>query len=145
MSMLDHPVRSLVRRPMVTVDPGSTLRDAARVLADDVIGLVVVHGSRPTGATGTRVQGVVSERDIVRAVADRVRLDERVDDVMSTELASIDARDSIAAAIDLVIANDIRHLVVTDHDLAVGVVSARDLLQAMNDQFGRDFSFCPGA
>ena len=144
MSMLDHPVRSLVRRPMVAVDPGSTLRDAARVLADDLIGVAVVHGLRPTGAAGTRVEGVISERDIVRAVADRVRLDERVDDVMTTDVASVDARDSIAAAINLVLANDIRHLVVTDHGLAVGVVSARDLLQAMNDQFGRDFSFCPG-
>ena len=144
MSMLDHPVRSLVRRPMVTVDPGSTLREAARVLTDDLVGLVVVHGSRPAGASGTRVEGVISERDILRAVADHVRLDERVDDVMTTDLATVDARDSVAKAINLVLANDIRHLVVTDHDLAVGVVSARDLLRAMNDQFGHEFAFCAG-
>ncbi len=145
MSMLDHPVRSLIRRPMVTVDPGTTLREVARVLTDELIGLVVVHGARPPGATGTTVAGVVSERDIVAATAEHVRLDERVDDVMTVEIATIDARDSVADAIHAVLANEIRHLVVTDHGLAVGVVSARDLLLAMHDQLGRDVCSCPGS
>jgi CBS domain-containing protein len=125
-------VRTLVKRPAVVVDPDATLRQVAATLADDYIGVAVVRGVRPIGAPGNRAEGLVSERDIVRALAEGANPDTEVArNIMTIDLASAAPSDSIVHVAECMLDNEIRHVPITSDDGAVvGVVSERDALRA---------------
>ena len=73
----DEPVTRLVRRGPVTVAPTVTLRELSEVLVREEVGVALVM--RDAVAVG-----LVSERDVVRAVADGHDIDDdRVEDVMT--------------------------------------------------------------
>lgn len=115
-------VESLLHAGAVVVRPTTTLRGAAMVLADECKGTALVED--PTGTIG-----IVSERDIIGGLAEGLDADQdRVQQVMSDRLATIDVGATAAEAVRLMLANDIRHLVVTRDDEPVGVISSRDLL-----------------
>ncbi len=132
MTMLHQTVRSVVRRPPVVVHPDATLREVAVTLQEESIGAVVVRGVRPPGAPGARPEGVVSERDIVRALAEGLDPDRtRAQDVMTGDLACVHPTESVHAAGSAMLRNEIRHLPVTENGVVVGVVSERDVLRAL--------------
>ncbi len=120
----DDAVRDLVHRGTVTVPPAATLRDAAVVMEREEVGAVVVV------AEG-RAAGVLSERDIVRAVANGEDVDDvRAEDVMAVDVVTIGLDATVTEAADVMEAGNIRHLPVTDDDKVVGMVSIRDILAA---------------
>ena len=122
-----HRVQGLVHRKAVTVHCEETIQRVAEVLADDGIGVVLVVG------TDGAVTGVISERDIVRSVAEGGDLESmRADDVMTLDLVTIDRGAEIADAAQLMLDADLRHLVVTDHGAPYGVTSVRDVLAAVS-------------
>jgi CBS domain-containing protein len=120
-------VAALLGGPIALVRPTATLRGAAETLAADEIGLLVVGD-----AGGMR--GVLSERDLVRAVAAGADLDtERVRDHASTEVVTAPDDTSVEDAGRMMREADIRHLVITRGRHPVGVVSVRDLLPVLLD------------
>ena len=120
----DDAVRDLVHRGTVTVPPSATLRDAAVVMEREEVGAVVV-------VADGRAAGVLSERDIVRAVANGDDVDDdRAEDIMAVDVVTIGLDATVAEAADVMEAGNIRHLPVTDDDKVVGVVSIRDILAA---------------
>jgi CBS domain-containing protein len=98
------------------------LRHVAAALVQEGVGAVVV-------VDGERVHGVLSERDVVLAVATGT-------DVDAVLASQVDSRDLVACTPDttvdeaaqLLMEHYVRHLVVEDDSGPVGVVSARDLL-----------------
>ena len=125
-------VRGLMTRPLVTVYPQETVRAVAETMSEEVIGAVVVRGERPPSAPGVRPMGIVSERDIVTAVAQGRDLDEiRAEDVMTMTLASAEPDDSLAHVAQQMVDNEIRHLPLVTAGVVVGLVSERDVLRAL--------------
>jgi CBS domain-containing protein len=133
MASQNDAIRTLVKRPTVEVDADATLRQIAVTLAEDYIGVAVVRGVRPVGAPGSRAVGLVSERDIVRALADGANPDTEVArNIMTVDLATAAPSDSILQVAQRMLDNEIRHVPVTgDNDVVVGVVSERDALRAL--------------
>jgi signal-transduction protein with cAMP-binding, CBS, and nucleotidyltransferase domain len=121
----DAPVITYVTtEAIVTVAPSATVRDAAIAIVDQSVGMLVI---------GTRedVAAVVSERDIVRAVAEGVDVDTvPVADIGSTNLVWIDREDSIGDAAEEMMKDYVRHALVRDESGLVGVLSMRDVLSA---------------
>jgi CBS domain-containing protein len=116
----DH-IGQLTSTPVATIGPAATLREAAQVLAAEGVGLLVV-----VDANGIR--GVLSERDVVSAAADGADLDEeRVRDHANDDPVTMVGSRSVLDAAAAMMAAEIRHLVVTDQDEAIGVVSIRDV------------------
>lgn len=121
------PVERLVSGPAVEVHADDTLTRIAELMVEDSIGLVVVRGEQP-------LVGVVSERDIVRAVAEGADFEsDRAGDVMALETVSVPADATVAEATQLMIDGGVRHLPVVKGDKVVGVVSIRDLVSAQLD------------
>ncbi len=117
------PVSAVVSDEAVTVAARATLAEAARLLVEAEVGLVVV------GEPGGRPTGVVSERDIVHAVADgRNPATTRVDEVAHTGLAWCDATATVTEVAGEMMNHWVRHLLVEEDGRFLGVVSARDLL-----------------
>jgi CBS domain-containing protein len=127
--MDDHDVHQSVRHVMsaarIHVDGDTTLRDAASVLTQDGIGVVLVR-------YGAGSVGIVSERDIVRALGDGGDPDSLVaSDIVQAPLVTIGVDDRILDGARLMVSEDVRHLAVVDRDEIVGVVSVRDLLPVL--------------
>lgn len=120
----DDTLGALVQRGTVTVAPSATLRDAAVVMEREEVGAVVV-------VVDGRAAGVLSERDVVGAVANGEDVDDvRAEDVMAVDLVSASVDDTVAQAAAAMLAGNIRHLPVVDGDAVAGVVSIRDVLAA---------------
>ena len=137
MNVEEEAVRTLVKRPPVVVHPESTLRAVAETLSEELIGAVVVRGTRPPGAHGSHAEGVVSERDIVQALADGLDPDTaRAQDVMTLDLACAAPNESVLSVAARMLDNEIRHLPVTEDGVVVGMVSERDALRVLVDEHG---------
>jgi CBS domain-containing protein len=109
---------------VVALDPTATLREAAVALEEAGVGCVVV---------GTReaVEGVVSERDILRAVAEGVDLDATpVSEVESRHLMWATTDSTVEEVVDEMMGNYVRHVLVGEDHRLVGMVSIRDVLAA---------------
>jgi len=111
----------LIGDSVVCVVPTATLRDVARVLIGDGISAVVV-GSQDSPT------GIVSEHDIVRAVADGVDPSTTAADIAHTVLFWSDASSSVAEVATQMMDQYVRHILVEDAGRLAGIVSARDLL-----------------
>jgi CBS domain-containing protein len=128
----NEAIRTLARRPPVVVDPEMTLRAVARILAEESIGAVVVRRERPLGTPHSYTIGVVSERDISHAVARRMDPDTvRAADVMTANIADAQADETILRAATRMLANEVRHLPVSDGEELISVISERDVLRAL--------------
>ena len=109
---------------VITIDPTATVRTAATAIVEQSIGILVV-------GTTDQVLAVVSERDIVRAVAEGRDLDTTtVADIGSRELVWLDAHNTIGDAAEEMMEDYVRHTLVRDEGALVGVLSIRDVLSA---------------
>lgn len=107
--------------------PDTTLREAAAAMEESDLGSLAV-------VEGLHLVGLVTERDVRRAVADRTDLDTAVSTVMSDEPDTFDPELDVWDAAAWIAESDYRHLpVVGDDGELQGVVSIRDLLKALVD------------
>jgi CBS domain-containing protein len=128
-------------RDVVTIEPNASLRDAVRLLAERRIGAALVLGA------DRRVAGIVSERDIVRALAARGAgaLDEPVSQSMTRKVETCHEKEAVSSIMERMTAGRFRHLPVLEQGRLVGIVSIGDVvkhrLQEMEQESGamRDY------
>jgi CBS domain-containing protein len=111
---------------VVTIPPGTTLSDAAMVLAQRKIGAVVVSPD------GKRVAGILSERDIVRELAAKgsACMAATVDAVMTTQISICRCADGSDTVLALMTEGRFRHLPVVEGDEMIGLISIGDVVKA---------------
>src|SRR5262245_32038142 len=123
-------VQSIIgaKGPVVsTITQTSTLREAIAQLTERRIGALVVSGD------GRAIEGIISERDIVRAAAGggESALDGSVGSVMSTDVVTCSAGDGVDRLMALMTERRIRHLpVVDERGHLSGIVSIGDVVKA---------------
>jgi CBS domain-containing protein len=112
------------RKELFLLAPEQSVREAARYMTERRVGAVCV-------LEGSRLVGVVSERDIMgRVVAQGLDLDRTsVGEVMTRDLAVAQASESHEDGLRRMKQAGCRHLPVVDGDKLVGMVAQRDLLQ----------------
>jgi CBS domain-containing protein len=118
-------LRDVAIRHLVTVAPQTTLRRAAKVMTDRGVGAaVVVHNER--------VAGIVTERDVLHAIAADDNVDETlVEHAMTSDVVSGAPGWDILRAVATMAEHGFRHLLVMEMDEPVGIVSLRDLMDQM--------------
>jgi CBS domain-containing protein len=125
-------LRDVAIRHLVTVSPGTTLRRAAKVMTDRGVGCAVV-------VENERVAGIVTERDVLRAIAEDGDMDEiTVDGVMTRDVVSGAPGWELLKAVHTMTDGGFRHLLVMEMDDPVGIVSLRDLMTAMAELVSAD-------
>jgi CBS domain-containing protein len=123
--MIVNRILSLKGREVATIEPGRSLSEAARVLAERRIGaLLIVDGDRP-------VAGIISERDIVRAVAMQgaKALDEPVSRFMTEKVVTCTGETSINDVMELMTQQKFRHIPVVEGGRLSGIVSIGDVVK----------------
>jgi predicted transcriptional regulator len=126
---LDHDTRvqALVARPVVYVHPNDTLPQLAATFMEESVGAALVRG--PHGAIG-----LVSERDIVRALAEGANPTlTMVYEIMSEDLVTVAPNDDVLDAAHAMLDAEVRHLPIIENGVAGGMVSARDALRVLVD------------
>jgi len=111
---------------VATTPAGATVADALRALATHGVGALVVSED------GREVQGIVSERDVVRALAERGAgvLDELVASIMTTEVLTCGPTTTVQELAALMTDQRVRHVpVVVDGQLR-GIVSIGDVVKS---------------
>lgn len=120
---------------VVTVDPESSVADLVGVLGEHGIGACVVSRN------GARVEGMVSERDVVRRLAqDTSVLSLDVAAIMTASVTTCDAEDTLDDVLAVMTERRVRHVPVVDAGGLVGIVSIGDLVKHRIEQltFERD-------
>jgi len=110
-------------REVLSVAPEDTIGEAAQRMADANVGSSVVleHG---------RLIGILTERDLLRAMAQRVHPSEaRVREWMTPEPVAASESTTVDEAARLMLEKGFRHLPVVDGDRTLGVVSLRDVMR----------------
>jgi len=114
----------LMTGAVVAVAPEDTLGEAAERMAEDGVGSAVVLDSG-------RLIGILTERDLLRAVAGRVHTSEaRVREWMTVVPMTATEATSADEAIRTMLEQGFRHLPVVEEGRTIGVVSLRELMRA---------------
>ena len=107
-----------------SVEPDAKVAAAIKILAERKIGAVMVMSNG-------RIEGILSERDIVRVLGERGArvLDEPVSAVMTREVVSCRQTDTVAAIMEMMTLGKFRHLQVVDEGMVVGLISIGDIVK----------------
>jgi CBS domain-containing protein len=110
---------------VITIEPTRTLAEAVKTLAEHRIGAVVV--ASPDG----QVAGILSERDIVRALANRGSgaLQDEVGQVMTRKVVTCTESDTVAEIMERMTQGKFRHLPVVERGRLAGLVSIGDVVK----------------
>jgi CBS domain-containing protein len=118
-------------RDLLTVSSADRLGEAAKRMVARGVGAVLV-------LDGERLEGILTERDLMRAVAGGYSEGATVGDWMTRHPETIDAADSTDHAAALMIHGGFRHLPVVEEGHIAGIISIRDLMRvALQDSAPR--------
>jgi CBS domain-containing protein len=113
----------LMTREVLEVAPEDTLGQAAEAMVERGVGSAVVSDFG-------RLIGILTERDLLRAVAGRVHSSEaRVREWMTAEPITATTSTDLAEAARTMLDQGFRHLPVVEEDRAIGIVSIRDVVE----------------
>jgi CBS domain-containing protein len=120
-------VSDLPPRELLSVDPETTVAEVARRMKKDDSDSVAVMSEG-------RLVGIITERDLVRALADGVDAQQvRADVVMTSDPATVDADEDVAMVAVKMVRLGVQHLpVVNKAGKPIGVVSARNLVAVLD-------------
>ena len=121
--------RDIMQKDVITIELEKTAQYASTILKDnDISFLVVVEDSKPVG--------IVSERDIVRKIvaenkeASKIQLES----IMSKKFKWVEPNSSIESAVQKMLNNNIRRLVVLEDENLVGVITQTDLTEFLRSK-----------
>jgi CBS domain-containing protein len=114
--------RDQMSRDLLTVEAALPLAEVAERMVAREVGAVLV-------LDGDRLAGILTERDVLRAVARGIRDDAVVRDWMTTDPETIEPDETTEHAATLMMHGGFRHLPVVEGDEVVGILSIRDLMR----------------
>ncbi|MEF8807292.1 CBS domain-containing protein [Natronomonas sp.] len=123
------PIEDLARSDVVTADPETPVPDLAAIMDEEGVGSVVItDGDTPVG--------IVTDRDLtVRVLGGELDpAGQTAEDVMTTDLCTIERGAGFYEATTLMAENGIRRLPVCDGDSLVGIITSDDLSELLADE-----------
>jgi CBS domain-containing protein len=110
---------------VVTIDPTASLANAAKTLATHRIGALIITGA------DRQIVGILSERDIVQALAERgsSALEEPVGQVMTRNVLTCSETDTVGEIMKRMTAGKFRHLPVVERGRLAGLISIGDVVK----------------
>jgi CBS domain-containing protein len=118
--------REHMSRDLLTVAPGDALGEVSQRMVERDVGAVIVM-------EGGALAGILTERDVLRAVAVGIQDDTVVSDWMTRDPETMAPDDTTQHAAVLMIHGGFRHLPLVEGDDVVGMLSIRDLMRVVLD------------
>ena len=121
-------VRDGMSKVVLTVGPGHSLREAARLMADRRVGAAVVMDPESPGP------GIITERDLLESMGRGQDPDsERVAEHLTSDIVFAAPDWSLEEAAVAMVRGGFRHLVVTDRGEVSGLLSMRDIVRCWTE------------
>jgi CBS domain-containing protein len=119
---------------IIDIEPTADLKTAAQLLSAHRIGAVVIRGA------GGRLAGILSERDIVRAVSEHgsAALALPVGQVMTRNVTTCTEDDNIASIMERMTEGKFRHMPVVAKDVLIGLISIGDVVKQRVEEVEQD-------
>jgi len=119
---------------VISIEPTADLAAAANLLSKHRIGAVVICGA------GGRLSGILSERDIVRAIAERgaSALSVPVGQVMTRNVITCSENDSISDLMERMTSGKFRHMPVVKGERLIGLISIGDVVKSRVQEIESD-------
>jgi CBS domain-containing protein len=116
-------IKDIMTKEVVTIDVNKTVFDAAELMSNKGVGCIIVI------VQGFPV-GIITERDMVkRVLAKRSSIDQKVTEVMTKTLITVEPETSLKDAARVMSTNGIRRLPVLKNNKLVGIVVATDFVR----------------
>ena len=131
-SSVTQRISEIMSTKLETIGKYENAKEAAKKMLDkNVSSLVVVDDDRQS-------VGIVTERDITRGVCihDIPSKEYKIHHLMTSPLSTIEPNLSVEMAANLMIQNKVRHLIVKEGDKTVGIVTATNFIDLLNEQLG---------
>ena len=111
---------------VVTAEPNATLSDAVQLLAAHRIGAVVITGA------DRRIVGILSERDIVRTLAETgaKALESPIGEVMTRKVITCGAGETVPEIMERMTVGKFRHVPVVEQGRLTGIISIGDVVKS---------------
>jgi len=122
-------IRDIMEKNVITIEGNQTAQEAAEIIAEkDISFLVVMKDGMP--------EGVLSESDFVRKVAanNKKSSEVLVSEIMSYKFRSVDPTTTVEDAVQKMLNNNIRRLLILENEKLVGVITQTDLASYLRDQ-----------
>ncbi|TRM97412.1 histidine kinase [Sulfolobus sp. B1] len=125
--MKEELVSDYMKTQVLTVDRNTSLKEIAIIMTkNNIVSVIVVDRDKPVG--------IITERDIVKAIGNGKDLSARAEEIMTTNLIMVRQDSPITGALSLMRSYNIRHLpVVDDQGNLKGIISIRDVARAIDD------------
>ena len=114
------------KRPVYSVGPNATVREALEIMAQHNIGALLV-------IDGQTLEGIFSERDYARKVVlkGKSSSDAKVSEIMTSKIITINTKHTIDQCMQIMTDNHIRHLPIVNDENVMGLISIGDVVREM--------------
>jgi len=121
-------------REVTAIEPGASLAAAAHLLAEKRIGAALILGA------DHRIVGIISERDIVRALAEggAAALDQPVSRTMTRKVETCSEGEAVSSIMERMTAGKFRHMPVVEQGRLAGIVSIGDIVKHRLQEMERE-------
>ena len=131
--MMKPFMQNIISRTSITAHKQQTLRDVAFTLSNNRIGAVPVIDDEG------KLCGIVSERDLVRALNEDVNFDsDTAESLMTRDLITTSSEVTSSELMNLMTDHKIRHLPILQDDNFIGIVSIGDVVRRVLDKLERE-------
>lgn len=124
--IISHVLSNKEKKTLITIKGDDLISDAAKLLSDNKIGAL------PVTSNGGKVEGILSERDIVKEIAIKgiAALSLKINDVMTRSVSTCTTKDTLKAVIEKMNKGRFRHMPVLENGEMIGFISISDLVLA---------------
>ncbi len=117
-----------VMNKVIAIEPHLTLKEAAQIMSKKNIGSLVVVDNK-------KLVGIITDHDIIENISN---VNAKVSDIMSKNVVTVDAEESIDTAAEIMKSKKVRRLPVVEEGKLVGIITATDII-AHSDELNEEF------
>ncbi len=127
MEALTYRASDIMKEPIIVESSDTIGKCVTRVLNEGIGALIVVDRDK-------KIQGIVTKRDLILAIArEKKRDEEKIESIMTRNPITVRPDTELREIINIMLSNNISHIPVAENDIPVGIISDRELIEILND------------
>ncbi len=115
-------VVEIAKKDVISLNPQATLKEAIKKMKENDVGSIII-------TKNGELLGILTERDVVRLIAQGVPLEVSLEDVMNKDPITASPNDDVLVVAHKMVTHGLRHMPVVEKGKVVGVVSIKDVLR----------------